>query len=69
MKIFTGGGSAREKMNSALCKDCLEKVRAQFEKDDKGKINLGGEIPKLCEACKKKMKEQFNSSIRPDRKS
>ena len=66
MKVFTG--NARDKMRSVLCKDCLKKVKAQFEKDDEGKIVLGGEMPKLCESCKKKMKEQFNSGIYPDRK-
>ena len=65
MKMFMGGN--REKLKSPLCKACFEKVKNQFQKDDKGHIVLGGERPKLCEDCKKKMKEKLNRSIYPDR--
>lgn len=65
MKVFTG--EMRERMQSTLCRDCFEKIKKQFSKDDKGKIVLGGEMPELCEECKKKMKEQLNKSIYPDR--
>ena len=65
MKIFTGGD--RERLKSILCKACRDKIKGQFEKDEKGHITLSGERPELCEDCKKKMKEQFNRSIYPDR--
>jgi hypothetical protein len=54
-------------IKSILCRECYAKVKSQFQKDDDGKIIIGGEMPKLCEVCKKKMKEQFNRSIHPDR--
>ena len=65
MKIFMG--RSRDRIESVLCKDCLGKVKGQFTKDEKGKIVLGGEMPKLCEDCKKKMQEQFSRSVYPDR--
>ncbi len=65
MKIFMG--RSRDKIESVLCKPCLEKVKGQFKKDEKGKIVLSGERPELCEVCKKKMKDQFSRSVYPDR--
>lgn len=59
-------GDSKE-AKSQLCKTCYEKVKAQFIKDEEGKIVLEGEMPKLCDACKKKMYQQFNRSVYPDR--
>jgi len=56
-----------ERDKSVLCKACYEKVKAQFQKDEDGKIILIGERPELCDSCKKKMQQQFNRSIYPDR--
>lgn len=72
MRIFKGKSDSFDSFGSmdpsALCPACYKAFEACFKKDKPGRIDLDfSHQPKLCDSCKRKMKEQFGLSRYPDR--